>query len=185
MLITACAVALISVGVSKMYKEIAEQLRSEASKWCTNCCYKGDAYTCVSPRECDIRTRLEAADALEKLSDIVNAQRRTLMAYGGETGIKQMKEYAEKYWALLREREPSDWIRDGDRIVCPKCGGQFHWSRDYKFCPYCGNNNGSKKNTCADCYWYSDMTVHVCEYEKEPTSEDQEACPLFEPREDP
>lgn len=38
--------------------------------------------------------------------------------------------------------------------------------------------------TCADCYWYSDITVHICEYEKEPTSEDQEACPLFEPKED-
>lgn len=39
-------------------------------------------------------------------------------------------------------------------------------------------------NTCADCYWYSDITFHVCELEKEPTSADQEACPMFEQKEE-
>lgn len=36
-------------------------------------------------------------------------------------------------------------------------------------------------NHCRDCYWYSDITVHICESEKEPVSENQEACPSFEP----
>lgn len=45
---------------------------------------------------------LEAADAIEDLSSTVNAQRDILlMAYGGETGIKQMEEYAGKYWDAL------------------------------------------------------------------------------------
>ena len=38
--------------------------------------------------------------------------------------------------------------------------------------------------TCADCYWYSDITIHVCDLEKEPVSDEQEACPLFEPKEE-
>ena len=43
---------------------------------------------------------------------------------------------------------------------------------------------GMSMNTCADCYWYSDITFHVCELEKEPTSADQEACPMFEQKEE-
>lgn len=38
--------------------------------------------------------------------------------------------------------------------------------------------------TCADCYYYSDITVHMCDLEKEPTQESQEACPMFEPKEE-
>ena len=38
--------------------------------------------------------------------------------------------------------------------------------------------------TCGECYWYSDITVRMCDREKEPTSEEQEACPLFEPKEE-
>lgn len=38
-------------------------------------------------------------------------------------------------------------------------------------------------NTCGECYWYCDIAVRMCDREKEPTSEEQEACPLFEPKE--
>lgn len=43
---------------------------------------------------------------------------------------------------------------------------------------------GMNMNTCGECYWYSDITVRTCDREKEPTSEEQEACPLFEPKEE-
>lgn len=39
-------------------------------------------------------------------------------------------------------------------------------------------------NTCGDCFWYSDITVHKCELENDPTSEDAEACSSFEPKEE-
>ena len=42
---------------------------------------------------------------------------------------------------------------------------------------------GGNMNTCGECYWYCDITVRMCDREKEPTSEEQEACPLFEPKE--
>lgn len=42
----------------------------------------------------------------------------------------------------------------------------------------------NRRYTCGDCYWYSDVTLHICEREKELTSEDQEACPMFDPKEE-
>lgn len=39
-------------------------------------------------------------------------------------------------------------------------------------------------NTCGECYWYSDITVPICDREKEPATEDSEACLLFEPEEE-
>lgn len=37
-------------------------------------------------------------------------------------------------------------------------------------------------NTCGECYWYSDITVKKCDRENDPTTEDSEACSLFEPK---
>lgn len=39
-------------------------------------------------------------------------------------------------------------------------------------------------NICAECYWYSDITVCMCDREKEPTTESHEACSIFEPKEE-
>ena len=58
-----------------------------------------------------------AADAIEDLSSTVNAQRDILMAYGGETGIKQMEEYAGKYWDALAKIPR--WIPVTEHL--PKC----------------------------------------------------------------
>jgi len=59
-----------------MYEELIQRLRSH-NGWALN------------------KTLDEAADAIEDLSGLVDH-------YGGETGIKDLQEYASKYWDLLK-----------------------------------------------------------------------------------
>ena len=92
------------------------------------------------------------------------------------------------------ERETGTWklafTEDENVYECSKCGK--YWMLNYgdpydnemNFCPRCGTPMVASQKTCGDCYWYSDITVHVCEREKEPTSADQAACPMFEPKEE-
>jgi hypothetical protein len=37
---------------------------------------------------------------------------------------------------------------------------------------------------CRDCYYYSDVTVKMCELEHEPADPDLIACHMFEPKEE-
>lgn len=46
---------------------------------------------------------LEAADVIKELSAIVMHNKEFLEQYGGETGIKNLQEYASKYWDLLKK----------------------------------------------------------------------------------
>lgn len=39
-------------------------------------------------------------------------------------------------------------------------------------------------NTCVECYCYSDITVKKYDRENEPTTEDSNACSLFDPKEE-
>lgn len=56
-----------------MYDELVKQLRAEANEWCANCCYKQGGSICTAPddrkKDCDIYTKLQAADAIEELQD--------------------------------------------------------------------------------------------------------------------
>lgn len=59
-------------------------------------------------------TVLEAADAIEELSALVDR-------YGGETGIKNLQEYAGKYWDVIkqiRQKETSAVSTDEEEGVC-------------------------------------------------------------------
>lgn len=55
-----------------MYDDLVKRLRKEAGEWCANCCYKCGDNVCGSPddrkKDCDIYTKLQAADAIEELS---------------------------------------------------------------------------------------------------------------------
>ena len=55
-----------------MYEELIKRLREEASSWCINCCYRTGECICTAPddskRDCDIYSKLEAADAIEELN---------------------------------------------------------------------------------------------------------------------
>lgn len=70
-----------------MYEDLIHRLRDEASKWCTNCSYRVDSFTCTSPREkyCDSCTQLQAADAIEKQNVIISGLNETIKMYENET----------------------------------------------------------------------------------------------------
>ena len=72
-----------------MYEELVERLRTcgnslscNKCKWSSNCGGTGEVLR-------------KAADAIEGLSGLIDH-------YGGETGLKNLQEYASKYWDLLK-----------------------------------------------------------------------------------
>ena len=56
-----------------MYDELVKRLRKEAGKWCANCCYKCGDNVCGAPddrkKDCDVYTKLHAADVIEEISE--------------------------------------------------------------------------------------------------------------------
>lgn len=141
------------------------------------------------------------------LNKTVEHQRDILMQFGGETGIRDMAEVNNDLWNALAKRR---WIPVTERLPekpdgYPNCEIRRCYymvslesgcvkTLGFEFDRNEWHTSGSPvaawmplpepyKPTCGDCYWYSDITVHVCDREKEPTSEDQEACPMFEPKE--
>lgn len=66
-----------------MYKELVARLRGRASREDAYYEHGGDIIN-------------EAADAIEGLSCLVDH-------YGGETGIKNLQEYADKYWDAIKK----------------------------------------------------------------------------------
>ena len=52
---------------------------------------------------CICNTTKEAAKAILDMQETIKKQRDLLMAFGGETGIRRLKEYADKYWELLQK----------------------------------------------------------------------------------
>lgn len=79
-----------------MYEELIKTLSScpDAEYGCSNCKYK-NALSC---RE---KLMNDAANVIEELSSLIDH-------YGGETGIRDLQEYASKYWDLLQN--VSYWI---------------------------------------------------------------------------
>lgn len=66
-----------------MYEELIKQLREAPNDW-----YDADLH-------------YEAADAIEKLVAMMRTDKEFLEQYGGETGIKNLNEFAGKYWDTL------------------------------------------------------------------------------------
>ena len=50
---------------------------------------------------CNAVLQMQAADAIEELSGLVNH-------YGGESGIKNLEEYAIKYWEIVEKKKESE-----------------------------------------------------------------------------
>ena len=81
-----------------MYDELKERCRA-CSQGCT---YPSEcSYFDKPPLRCMRQLLSEVADAIEKLSAEVLSDRAILKRYGGETGIKNLQEYANKYWDTL------------------------------------------------------------------------------------
>ena len=83
-----------------MYDELVKRLREEASSWCTNCCYRAGDCICAAPddrkKDCDICSKLQAADEIEELVAYVRQieelrkdgyylQKTKMMTYGQAT----------------------------------------------------------------------------------------------------
>ena len=45
------------------------------------------------------------------------------------------------------------------------------------------DNGYLNSRRCRDCYYYSDVTVKMCEMEHEPADPEMIACRMFEPKE--
>lgn len=87
-----------------MHDELVKRLREEASSWCINCCYRAGECICGAPddrkKDCDIAFKLQAADAIEELSKLIDAQLDI---------IKQYQAYLNKsHWIPVTERLPED-----------------------------------------------------------------------------
>ena len=74
-----------------MYEEMLKRLREEASEWCVICCYRCGDNVCGAPddrkKDCDIVSKLQAADAIEELS---------MKLHGDEAAIAGMKRQIER-----------------------------------------------------------------------------------------
>jgi len=71
-----------------MYEELVKSLRQCAEASCAGC------KNVLVEIGCRGKLQREAADAIEGLSGLIKR-------YGGETGIKNLQEYANKYWDTL------------------------------------------------------------------------------------
>ena len=83
-----------------MYEELIQRLRRCNQFKCNGCDYENVI-------SCRVKLNAEAADAIEGLSGLVNH-------YGGETGIKNLEEYASRYWDLLKNAPR--WISVEERL---------------------------------------------------------------------
>ena len=89
-----------------MHEELVETIRKQCSDMdCGNC------NTCV---------KLQAADAIEEMQEIIKKQHDLIIAFGGETGIQRLKEYADRYWTLLEKHR---WIPVTETLPKTKVGG--------------------------------------------------------------
>lgn len=65
-----------------MCDELIKRLREEAGEWCANCCYKCGDNVCGAPddrkKDCDVYTKLHAADSIEEQQVIIRAQKAVL-----------------------------------------------------------------------------------------------------------
>ena len=129
-----------------MYEKLVKSLQScpEAEYGCSGCKYK-------KYLGCREKLMAEAADVIEELSGLVDH-------YGGETGIKNLQEYASKYWEIVKvelaSRNVGKWIPVKEEtgveafgfkektvvaFRCSVCGKEVDVSEGhFNYCPNCG-----------------------------------------------
>ena len=95
-----------------MYDELIKRLREEASSWCINCCYRAGDYICGAPddrkKDCDICSKLEAANAIEELSKLID---ESIPKSDAEIIIEELN---KPRWIPVTERLPEA----GERVLC-------------------------------------------------------------------
>ena len=91
-----------------MYDELVKRLREEANSWCINCCYRAGNCICAAPddrkKDCDICSKLQAADAIKELSH----------------DYEKLAEDFNGAVELLHKREKPRWIPVTERLPEPE-----------------------------------------------------------------
>lgn len=101
-----------------MYDELKESLREccGTNSYICNCenCIMKDKRKDGDYTECVDALGLAAADAIEKLNEVIKHQAEILHRYGGETGIRQSVEMNNN---LLRQRRTSNGSLEKESCV--------------------------------------------------------------------
>ena len=89
-----------------MYDELVKRLRKEAVKWCANCCYKCGDNVCGAPddrkKDCDVYTKLHAADAIEELiCEVADEHNARLDAEERQRWIPVSEQLIHSGWYLV------------------------------------------------------------------------------------
>ena len=92
-----------------MYDDLVKRLREEASSWCINCCYRAGDCICAAPddrkKDCDICSKLQAADAIEELQADADAYRKAMTdEHNRAARLLWEKEHC---WIPVTERLPA------------------------------------------------------------------------------
>lgn len=73
--------------------ELVKRLREEARPWCAICCYSAGNRICTAPderkKDCDIASKLQAADAIEELTAIREEQKAQIIIMAAEIEEQQ------------------------------------------------------------------------------------------------
>lgn len=110
-----------------MHEDLVKRLRKEASCWCANCCYRSGDCNCFAPddrkKDCDVYTKLQAADAIEELQDTAQAQ---------DKALKLCADQLARRWISVAEKLPEK--EDEAVIVWEKQGfALIDWRHDNKW----------------------------------------------------
>lgn len=104
-----------------MYDELLERLREEASGWCANCCYRCGDNVCGAPddrkNDCDIASKLQAADAIEELSAYTELYQN--LTEKSQQTVRKVIDAYPKWISVEKDGLPSEpneylvYVRDG------------------------------------------------------------------------
>ena len=106
------------------YASLRNRLRQEAQEWCVNCCYRGGDCICTAPddrkKDCDIYTKLQAADAIEALQGQLSVclEGTKVRFLKNDDGTKEIR--FENLWIPVTERLPE---KEKKSYLCRTDGG--------------------------------------------------------------
>ncbi len=134
-----------------MHEDLIKRLREEASSWCINCCYRAGDCLCAAPddrkKDCDICSKLQAAEAIEERDRRILTLQHEMMAEAEShiALVERLNKQIEELQADVRPVVGGKWVKyaphNSDMMTCSEC--EKYWlldgdQYDYHFCPNCG-----------------------------------------------
>ena len=150
-----------------MHEDLIKRLREEASSWCINCCYRAGDCICAAPddrkKDCDICSKLQAAEAIEERDRHILTLQHEMMAEAEShiALVEQLNKQIEELQADVRPVVRGKWedvnVRDYSTNIngglplniasmcCSVCkrwhNEVYHYGNPTEmahFCPNCG-----------------------------------------------